>query len=510
MSIKIVIVEDEIRIREGMEKLIKKLDDKYEIVGTAENGREGAALVRNVQPDVIVTDIRMPLMDGLEMLTQLYGEGYAGKAVVLSAYSEFEYARQAMRLGVKEYLLKPIVVGDLSEALSHVSEEIRRENAQERLTLSSAAQIFEGLLWGNLEADEPLKKLLAEEYKIHGDTCYTEFCFYLGDFYEKEKMSVRMEAERMLQVLGDFSWQCLESERNHMMVFLLYGSGDVHEAERFIQKEMLQWREKKPFEGIGWNTGLRLENLREGLAQIEQYLEWNISLGDEVLISYPKVTGIITGPCIYPLELESRMKLHICSGDREALDKDISGFRDYFQKGGLYAPREIKECYVRFLWAMINIAKETGMMNGKNLEQQSLLEQITGAKTRRALREAVDSLVESICRKEEREAADLTIKRVQSLIQEFYQSGITLDEIAAKLNMTPEYLGTRFHKEVGVTFSTYIKNYRMSKAKGMLIGTSMKLYEIAAKTGYSDPKYFSRVFKEATGQLPAEYRKTHK
>lgn len=87
MSIKIVIVEDEIRIREGMEKLIKKLDDEYEIVGTAENGREGAALVRNVQPDVIVTDIRMPLMDGLEMLTQLYGEGYAGKAVVLSAYS---------------------------------------------------------------------------------------------------------------------------------------------------------------------------------------------------------------------------------------------------------------------------------------------------------------------------------------------------------------------------------------------------------------------------------------
>jgi two-component system response regulator YesN len=95
-------------------------------------------------------------------------------------------------------------------------------------------------------------------------------------------------------------------------------------------------------------------------------------------------------------------------------------------------------------------------------------------------------------------------------VHEFYNQGITLDEIAAKLNITPEYLGTQFHKEMGINFSSYIKNFRIKKAKELLIGTHLKLYEVADKSGYGDPKYFSQVFKEATGFLPTEYRKMYK
>ena len=85
-----------------------------------------------------------------------------------------------------------------------------------------------------------------------------------------------------------------------------------------------------------------------------------------------------------------------------------------------------------------------------------------------------------------------------------------MDEIAEKLKVTPEYLGSQFHKEVGITFSAYIKEYRIQKAKKLLIGTELKLYEIAEKVGYSTPKYLSKIFKEVTGQLPADYRKLNK
>ncbi len=133
------------------------------------------------------------------------------------------------------------------------------------------------------------------------------------------------------------------------------------------------------------------------------------------------------------------------------------------------------------------------------------------AKRREELEGAAEFLFDYIKpREEEKEVTHLTVRRVRSMIQEFYQSGITLDEIASKLNVTPEYLGTQFHKEMGLTFSTYMKNFRINKAKELLCGTHMKLYEIAAKVGYSDPKYFSKVFKEMTGQLPADYRKTLK
>mgnify|MGYP002511729091 FL=1 len=107
-------------------------------------------------------------------------------------------------------------------------------------------------------------------------------------------------------------------------------------------------------------------------------------------------------------------------------------------------------------------------------------------------------------------AVSLAVKKAQSMIHEFYADGITLNEIADRLNLTQEYLGTQFHKELGENFSTYIRSYRLAKAKEMLIGTQLKQYEISEKVGYADAKYFARVFKECVGMSPAEYRKSNR
>jgi two-component system response regulator YesN len=129
------------------------------------------------------------------------------------------------------------------------------------------------------------------------------------------------------------------------------------------------------------------------------------------------------------------------------------------------------------------------------------------AMTYKELEDALEEFISLLSNETAEESLiNLNIQRAKSLVHEFYNQGITLDEIALKLKITPEYLGTQFHKEVGVNFSTYIRNYRISKAKELLIGTHMKLHEIAQKVGYNDPKYFSQVFKECTGQLPTEYR----
>jgi two-component system response regulator YesN len=104
----------------------------------------------------------------------------------------------------------------------------------------------------------------------------------------------------------------------------------------------------------------------------------------------------------------------------------------------------------------------------------------------------------------------LNVKRAENMILEYYKTGITLEEIAGKLNLTPEYLGNQFHLEKGVKFSTYIKDFRIMKAKELLIGSKLKVCEVAERVGYSDAKYFSKVFRDNTGQLPAEYRKTNK
>ena len=139
------------------------------------------------------------------------------------------------------------------------------------------------------------------------------------------------------------------------------------------------------------------------------------------------------------------------------------------------------------------------------------MDQVMSARTTWELRQPFEEVLSALSLPtQEGEGVSLTIKKTQSMIHEFYSSGITLGEIANRLNLSQEYLGTQFHKEVGEPFSVYIRNYRLSKAKELLIGTQFKQYEIAEKVGYTDAKYFARVFKECVGMSPAEYRKSHK
>lgn len=504
---KIVIVEDEIRIREGLGRLVRKLDQSYEVIGEAGNGEEGCRLIREQCPDVIITDIKMPLMDGLEMLTVLYDEGIKAKAVVLSAYSEFEYARQAMRMGVKEYLLKPIVVSELSESLRRVHDELDIEKTQPESMYESVEQVFAGIFTGTLEADRQMRSRLEEHYQIPADSTYQGICLYLGKWYEKEKDAEQKKLQKLLKENRELSYLLLEIEQERSLLVLVYQNEKKKELERFVQYWLLQAKESR---GVaGFITDLRLEDLRKGINTLLSYMDWNISFGDGVMISYPKITKLQTNPCIYPMDLETQMKLAVCAGQKEKIQHCFQKFTRYFNSEKIYYPKEIKECYVRFLWAFMNTAKEVGLLSAETFEQQKLLEQIMNAKTTEELTD-VEEFVLSRVQSSQEEIWHLTVKRAQSMIQEFYHTGITLEEIATKLNITPEYLGTRFHQEIGQTFSSYIKNFRMQKAKELLIGTNLKLYEIAQKVGYSDPKYFSRVFRETTGQLPADYRKIHK
>lgn len=508
---RIVVIEDEIRIREGLCKLIGKLDEAYELVGEAENGEAGIGIIREKQPDVVITDIRMPVVDGLQMLEQLYGEGFGGQAIILSAYSEFDYARTALKLGVTEYLLKPIVVSELSRVLAKVKNIIEERAKSNTGLVKNMEQLLSSVLWGGVEIDEEICKHVETRFGLSQTEPMIEICLYLGKHLEEEKENLSRELTDMFLAHPETKFCILEDKKERVLLLILYGYTDSHMLERWFQKWLLTKRSKKQFTvAAGWIEAENIKMLKSSLETLYPYMEWNITFGDEVMISYPKIKHVQTVACIYPLEIENKIKGAICAGDLEKTSEYQREFQAYFQSGLLYFPREVKECYVRFLWAVLNIAKEIGLFDIKSLSQQKLLEQIMSARTIEELEEASVLLYGRMKKESDTSVTHLTVKKAQGMIHEFYRSGITLEELAERLNITPEYLGTQFRKEVGVTFGTYIRDYRMMKAKELLLGTSLKLYEIAEQVGYTDSKYFSRVFKAATGQLPADYRKTHK
>ena len=506
---KVLIVEDEIRIREGIQKLLGKMRPDYEITGEAENGEEGLQLLKDLNPDIVITDIRMPKMDGLEMMKAAAAQGISAKAIVLSAFSEFEYARQAMKLGVTEYLLKPVSINEFSQALENVELQVEKDRQEKPAKIGTLEQIFRDFVNGCIHADEEIRSYLEHNYRITKEQKFALVCVYLGNRYEEWLTKAEKSLKHAFSMYPGLSYCLLDFAYRKSFVVVLYHYEDPHDLERWLQQQILNHKAEQMT--LGWTEVTGVEGLKPGLDFLYPCMDWNISFDEEILISYPKINRVQTVPCIYPIELESRIKVAVCAGDWSRGESLMKEFHKNFQDGKIYTPKEIKECYVRFLWAVMGIAKEIGCLNNRKLEQQKLLEQIMEAKRRAELIAVSDFMLANI-RPDgaAEEITHLTVKRVKSMIHEFYQSGITLEEIASKLNITPEYLGTQFHKEMGVNFSTYMKNYRISKAKELLCGTQLKLYEIAEKVGYSDPKYFSKVFKETTGQLPAEYRKTFK
>jgi two-component system response regulator YesN len=506
---RIVVIEDEIRIREGIIKLLGKLNKGYEVVGEADNGRTGLELLKEKCPDIVITDIRMPEMDGLEMLQAMYEIGLNTKAIVISAYSEFEYARTAMKLGVTEYLLKPITLSAFSQSLNKVAFQIKKERTKKPDQLATLEQVFRELVAGNITADNEILDYLKHKYSIDAERPFILLCACIGSGYEDEVRRWKRELSNLWTMQSEVSHCIFESDYRKSLITVLYNYKDSHKLERWLQYHILNNQVLN--NSLGWIEVESIYQLKSGFDHLYPYMDWNISLEEEILISYPKITHVQTVPCIYPIDMEKRIKTAICMNEWDKMRKISEEFRKYFQGGRIYEPKEIKECYVRFLWAVIGIAKEVGCLDDKELELERLLDMIMGAKTRLELDMASDMLLSRLKMSEEdEEITHLTVKRAKAMIHEYYQTGITLEEIASKLNITPEYLGTQFHKVIGVNFSSYIRNCRMNKAKELLCGTQLKLYEISDKVGYSNPKYFSQVFKEYTGQLPADYRKSYK
>lgn len=503
---RVVIVEDEIRIREGIQKLLTRLSEDYQVVGEAENGVKGLEMITELKPELVITDIKMPKMDGLEMLSKLSSMDISVKAIVLSAYSEFEYARQAVKLGVTEYLLKPISYNEFAQAMEHVKEQIRAEKSKKPDQIGTIEQVFMGLIGGHLEISEEIKRYLKDNYNISDNQSFVLLCTYLGEEYGDNRQKIIAYLRHVFSLYKDLSFCLIESSYRDSLIIVLYHYDNVNELERWVQYQILNNNEHKL--SLGWIEVFGVENIQEGFNNLYPYMDWNISFDHGVLISYPKITQIKTDSCIYPIELEAGMKAAVCASDRQKIESIMSAFHRSFNDGKIYIPKEIKECYVRFLWLIIGIAKEINSLSTKNLDQQKLLGKIMGAHVKEELYSASEFLIDIICTtKEDDTVTHLTVKKAKSMIHEFYQTGITLEEIGLKLNVTPEYLGTLFHKEVGESFSTYIRNYRIEKAKELLCGTQLKLYEIAEQVGYSDSKYFGKVFREATGMLPTEYRK---
>lgn len=504
---KIVIVEDEAPIRNGLAKMLPKLHRDYEVVGTASDGVEGLRVIEETRPDLVILDIQMPEMDGLTMLSEMRKQGIACKAVVLTAYSDFSYAKQAIELGIENYLLKPLKIPELTKTLEIVQESIEMEQGREKLF--TLERMVRSSILAELPIDEDLNQITKERFGLDIHERLVLFGIGLGEEYG----SYSAEAVRILKECqahtADYKGCIIESVKNSMVLAVMF---QIEDAKQ-LQKRFANSVAPSVVAGLGispvlvWTECEGLEQAPEAFARLLSQREWCLNFPSGTLVSQERIEALAITPLKYPIDLESQLRSSIINRNQKEFEQSI---RQFFRTcmDQPHHPDEIRDACMRYCMSIVNLAKQTGNMK-ETVSAQALFQSINQAYTWKRIGGIVDGLYNSVTAAPKEDAeVSLMVKRARQLIEEYYNQGLTLEETAQKLCVSEEYLSTQFKKETGASFTETVRKYRIEKVKELLLHSSLKLNQIADMVGYADPKYMSKVFKEEVGILPAEFRKS--
>lgn len=501
---KILIVEDESRIREGMAKLISSYTE-YEVVGQARNGREGLELIKLYHPDLVITDIRMPEVDGLQMIQQIQAEKINIRTVILSGYSEFEYAKQAINLGVKDYLLKPIGVEDVTKLLQRMAEEINYEINSEKVTCES---LLRDIILESSVINESIYRDLMGIGHLSEEMNYNLFVGYTGsvEYKYKEQFEERMktiahrcEKDRVYYFYSDVIKQ---------IVCLIGTYGTSFEWKSYFEKRFIEpYKEKE--KQVVWSV-IQFESISQlhvAYVEAREALNYGLSFKNDQLITQELIKGSCFQNEGYPTDVEEALRASIWRNDKEKIYQNGEAFKLHMRRHH-YGPFEIRNSYIQLMTYLSHNIQKIDVHLFQQIEGTYAVKKISEAYTKYEIEKVFDEVLSLIlCRKEKKEdITNYTILRAINYIKEHYRDNITLEEVARKLDITPEYLSTLFNREVEINFTTFLKRFRLSQAKRLLKGTSLKIYEVAQQVGYSDSKYFMRVFKEEQGVSPKEFR----
>jgi len=507
---RIAVVEDEHNAREGLIRLIGKMGAEFEVVGEAETGTQGLDLIQRAKPDLVITDIKMPEMSGLEMLGALKDKGLRHKAIILTGYSEYEYARIALKLSVSDYLEKPITASDLRESLDKVKREWQQQysaasNAEQPETLESYFYRLMDLFGEEAERQEAL---IRSQLGYREDWPMDVAVFTCDDYPDEPPSRLKELLEAGWASAGSGIVIGMASRGIILAVAQPFHSG--FDLEEYIEERLLPDLEKAGY-GVVCSLGkaARLSRLKQDVEHLTELSRWSMILGRRKAIRREDVARVARIELPYPAQLESKCSRAIATANGEEVRKQFHSWTEEF-KQAMYGPALTVEYSIRFVSYMLKLAGDVhGYLLPEPLQsvwQQSLRELRTIREFERIMRELAAELGK-LGGPAETPVYGLLIRKAVRIIQERFAEGITLDEVADHLHVTTAYLSGQFNREVGQPFTAYIRSLRLRKAKELLLGSGLKTFEIAQKAGYPDPKYFSRVFKEATGMTPGEYQK---
>ncbi len=503
MTYKVLLADDEAEIRDGMKKRIPWEELGFELVALAENGIEALEAAEETQPDLVITDIQMPFLDGLSFIESLIVKQPNVKIIIFSGYDLFEYAQKAISLKVRHYLLKPFSSKELSQILLEVKKELETENQQKQFLLAMESKI----------TPEDQQVALVKKFLFHDDLLTDQEknqCSFLlagdrlrivimGELYKANDEDVSTLAS--LKVLGDLalgkhftSYSFLHHDK---LVYVLNFSKQEQEnlllnILKNITQEAKNSLDHPFFVGVGVDYPL-----------VEKKKAYQTA---KEAFQYTKYQGNVEQPVVTYREIKDHGHLEIQEKSLSNIVKTIilqdeAGIEGEIHQFFHQKLRESTINEAEFHFLIIQLGNTLAHFSQEyHLNQE---EAILHEMKHRDFRHLPDleqwvlqvscTLAQEMGKKRQKESSSL-VQKVKEYVKEHYaDSDLSVDNLSKIFYFSPAYFSSQFKKETGESFMKYLTTLRLEKAISYILTTELKTYEIAEKVGYTQSNYFSYV-----------------
>ena len=525
----VFLVEDEIVTREGIRNSIPWKNIPYTLVGEAPDGELALSALREIKPDILITDIKMPFMDGLELSRIIKRDQPWIKIIILSGHDEFEYAKEAISIGVEEYLLKPISLMDMLASLEKVRLQIEKEKSRLtnienlKMQIKSSEEVLKErwlceLITGQISTINAIEtaKSIGIDLIVGGYVIMIVEIFAASDDYTQLSIVTRI-IDSILKERDDF---LLFPQSLGKQIILAKNisreslDDEVYTLAQGIKFESERNTDCKVAIGIGSVVG-HIEEIVHSYADADKAMRYMSLTGRKNIIGAGDMQWSKAGgpPVIDGDHISERLRFAV-KGDIESL------ISQYMEIIGENSSKHGSSSYFAIVYADIidTVSDLVGDLQGDAGEV--LHEPGSGNRimeepvSREDFMDALGSLIERWIEFRDSNiysTNQLKVREAKRYIDEkFREHDLSLNSVASFVNLSPNHFSTVFSQEAEKTFIEYLTSVRINKAKQLLLKGNMKSADITFEVGYSDPHYFSFIFKKNTGMSPREFRLNEK
>lgn len=534
--LRVFLVEDESIIRETLRDTVPWGQYGYTFAGEAGDGEMALPLIRQVKPDVLITDIRMPFMDGLALSELVRREFPEMKIIIISGYDDFEYARQAISIGVDQYLLKPITKKALLDVLEELKEKIEGERANrsylaqfhreaEEYEQYTRRVFFERVVAGQLSVQEIYESAAKLDIDLRAQ-CYTIAFFSVlpepsGSAETYSEPGARLRDALLEHFLKYPEYVLLRWNLTTYAVLLKGETARMEElARRCVETVRSQYAAYAPeqswYVAVGRPTQ-RLSTLPACFEEVSRLWAYRHILPRQHVLTADSVS-FLTGTGSGNSQLDqldaSKVDPAILLGVMQSASaREVASFADEYIHSVEEALGSKPFCQYLMLSVRFTAARFAAALGVGQKEAFAPLtcldlvgQNVTAADLKAYFSAILLRMVELRDQASSSQCRQLLKQAVAYIDGHFTEESLSLNQVAREVNISANYLSAVFSQEIGATFTEYVTGKRMERARELLRTTDKRSGEVAAAVGYKDPHYFSFLFKKTQGCTPRDYR----